>query len=477
RAVDANNNGVIDDMQNVDTTTNNDANNNGLSDAVELAEGGNVNSGIGVTPRDSFNTAGDNLPDFVDLDSDDDTIPDATEARATGDYVAYTGSGDAADSDDDGILDIYDDNTSFGSTDATFKTGSNAPNADADDNADAIPDYLDTDSDGDGEADSDEAGLITTAPTYADPDGSVNDPLGTLGLKNVDSDDTEVDFRSINVPPIIDLNSSADPSDTDRGFTSGYLAGDAPVNITDVDAGILEPTGDDVGLIYITPGNLQDGADENLVIAGQTFALDANLTIGGVAIPGFAKSIDIEYSDGLFTIAEVSAGVLTVAEAEAVVRSVQYQNTSATPTDGAGTDRTFDIQFAKYEPSTVIIDFEELTAGTRATAAQIGSDPWWASAAADNGNIMNAANAGPFNQTMADNATGNFIFHQTQGNVPNDERIVFGQSGLAVIPNTDYTVSIDLARQNAASAGPFEVLINGNSIGIVNLNSGPIQDW
>ena len=27
------------------------------------------------------------------------------------------------------------------------------------------------------------------------------------------------------------------------------------------------------------------------------------------------------------------------------------------------------------------------------------------------------------------------------------------------------------------SAGPFEVLINGTSIGLINVNSGPIQDW
>jgi hypothetical protein len=45
----------------------------------------------------------------MSLDSDSDGIPDATEARATADYIEYPATiDDAADSDDDGILDIYD---------------------------------------------------------------------------------------------------------------------------------------------------------------------------------------------------------------------------------------------------------------------------------------------------------------------------------------------------------------------------------
>ena len=120
---DVNGDGVIDDLQNADPLTNNDANNNGLSDAVELAEGGDNNSGVGVTPRASDD--GDTIPDYLDLDSDGDSIPDATEARATEDYVAYNGTDDAADSDDDGILDVFDDNSTFGSTSTAFKSGNN----------------------------------------------------------------------------------------------------------------------------------------------------------------------------------------------------------------------------------------------------------------------------------------------------------------------------------------------------------------
>ena len=139
----------------------------------------------------------------MNLDSDSDGIPDATEARATGGYVAYTGTNDAADSDDDGILDIYDSDSSagpgpgtFGSTLSLFKTGTNTPNDDSDD-SDEVPDYLDTDSDGDAILDSAESGTISGV-SFVDPDGSVNNPSTTL--TNSDNDPSDVDFRSLNLP-------------------------------------------------------------------------------------------------------------------------------------------------------------------------------------------------------------------------------------------------------------------------------------
>ena len=113
---------------------------------------------------------------------------------------------------------------------------------------------------------------------------------------------------------------------------------------------------------------------------------------------------------------------------DALIRSVTYRNEAASLDDSIA--RTFDFQVAQFDPSTFVIDFEELTPGTQATAEQIGSDPWWANAAAQNGQIQDADNAGPFNQTLADNADGTFLFHNTGGNVPNDQRIVFGADNI-----------------------------------------------
>jgi len=123
----------------------------------------------------------------------------SVQQRATSNYVAYPLTIDStADSDGDGILNIYDNFGGFGSTNSLFITGINFPYLEANDALDSIPDYLDLDSDGDGINDQIEAGVITVPPSYSDPDGSVNDPIGSSdGLENSDSDPTDIDFRSL----------------------------------------------------------------------------------------------------------------------------------------------------------------------------------------------------------------------------------------------------------------------------------------
>ena len=100
----------------------------------------------GVMGTTAVDTDLDSTPNYLDLDSDGDTIPDATEARDTASYVAYPVTiDDAADIDDDGILDIYDTGSAFGGGSAAFKSGSNFANSDNDDTTDSVPDYLDLD--------------------------------------------------------------------------------------------------------------------------------------------------------------------------------------------------------------------------------------------------------------------------------------------------------------------------------------------
>lgn len=205
---DTNGNGTIELSESFvdDGVLTNSTASNGLDDRIENLLGA---AGSGVTPVDSFNTAGDNIADWLDLDADDDGIPDAIEARATANYIAYPSTiDDIADSDDDGILDVFDDTVGFGSTLAGFKTGGRTPNADANDTADTTPDYLDLDSDGDGNTDADESDLTTiNGVAYSDPDGNINDPLsdadGSILMENVDSDNSDVDFRSLNIANVI----------------------------------------------------------------------------------------------------------------------------------------------------------------------------------------------------------------------------------------------------------------------------------
>ena len=145
---------------------------------------------------------GDGVDDFLDLDSDGDGIPDTVEAQPTTPYVAPTG----VDTDGDGVDDAFDDPAVEHG--AAFITP-------VDTDGDGVADYLDTDSDNDGIDDVVESGLTPGADnngdgiadniapnSYSDPDGIVADPINDLD--NVDSDASDVDYRSINLEAVDD---------------------------------------------------------------------------------------------------------------------------------------------------------------------------------------------------------------------------------------------------------------------------------
>jgi len=162
-----------------------DINLNGLNDALDLLIAG----GSYTIP----DTDGDGVPDYLDLDSDNDSYFDVDEAgllNGDGD-INGDGKGDLADSDRDGILDLYDNHTGFGTTARAY-----AQNTDGSGN----PDYLDPDADDDGKFDI-QNGL------YADLDGN-ND--GTIDI------DTDTDKDGI--ADIFDTNDAAigSPRDLDN---------------------------------------------------------------------------------------------------------------------------------------------------------------------------------------------------------------------------------------------------------------------
>ena len=104
-----------------------------------------------------------------------------------------TTGGDAGDTDNDGVLDHFEDATAVTGTEGVF--GGNFAALNDDDN-NGTPDYISTDSDGDGILDSVEAqtnGILPTDVTFADADGT----LVPATLQNVDNDTSDVDFRSI----------------------------------------------------------------------------------------------------------------------------------------------------------------------------------------------------------------------------------------------------------------------------------------
>jgi hypothetical protein len=123
----------------------------------------------------NFDADGDGVPNHLDLDSDNDGIPDLIEAGG----VDTNGDGqidNSTDTDSDGLADVYDNNDTDGptgtspcsvlpnclintSTSLLFDTDANGTNNNlADFDGDGLPNYLDLDSDNDGITDVIEAG-------------------------------------------------------------------------------------------------------------------------------------------------------------------------------------------------------------------------------------------------------------------------------------------------------------------------------
>ena len=178
-----------------------DTDGDGVVSAAEAVAAGLTDAdGDGVwdgTDQPPVDTDGDGVADYLDLDSDDDGIPDAVEAQPT---AGYQSPSIGADADGDGIVDTFDDGT--GDHGGNFTTPE-------DTDGDGTPDYLDTDSDNDGLDDTIESGL-TLSGVDADGDGiddgvapnSYGDTDGVISntgsdLTEADGDTSDVDFRSI----------------------------------------------------------------------------------------------------------------------------------------------------------------------------------------------------------------------------------------------------------------------------------------
>ena len=172
-----------------------DANSNGFADGVKGADGWDdtIDALASLGLR---NTDGDANPDYLDIDSDNDGIPDNIEGMSTGSYQFATGT----DTDNDGIDNRYDGTVGFGGN-------GNTPN---DQEGDLIPDYIDTDTDNDGVLD------VVEGNDY-NMNGLVDD---LVTLTGIDTDGDGLDNRFDN------NNASIEGTSAYMG-TLGSLVGDA----------------------------------------------------------------------------------------------------------------------------------------------------------------------------------------------------------------------------------------------------------
>ncbi|MFL0160989.1 T9SS type B sorting domain-containing protein [Aquirufa salirivi] len=175
-----------------------------------------------------IDTDSDGTSDFLDLDSDNDCIPDRIELGADGDgdeipnfrdldsdndgMLDSQEAGDCQqprDSDSDGLYDFEDADADNDTIPDSVEVGPNPTNP-VDTDMDGKADYLDVDSDGDGIPDAVEAGSNPSKPVDSDGDGKAN-------YQDLDSDnDTIPDSVEAGLNPI-------KPVDTDSDGMADYL--------------------------------------------------------------------------------------------------------------------------------------------------------------------------------------------------------------------------------------------------------------
>ena len=249
----------IDDAFDVTTTGGTDSNNDGIDDATVAL----------------LDTDRDGTLDMLDIDSDNDGIPDSVEANLT----------PLVDSDADGIHDRFDvDNT--GGTDSNNDGIDDAQANVLDTDGDTVADFRDLDSDNDGLTDVSEAGGTDTAPE----DGLIDDPANNQGsLTNPTNDDGDslANYRDLE---------STNPSNNGNGPFDIGSRDDAAALDTNND-GLVDDTADRDG------DGIRDAVDENNFGFGSLTDVD---------LDGIVNSRDLDDdNDGIPDIAEGSGLVDT----------------------------------------------------------------------------------------------------------------------------------------------------------------------
>jgi len=246
-----------------------DSDGDGISD---IEEGSETN----------VDTDNDGIPDYLDLDSDNDSKTDKDEGTADTDSDSkadFRDVDEVIDSDNDGIandIDTDDDNDGILDTNEGFN---NTPPTDTD--LDTIPDYLDLDSDNDGYSDKNEGEVDTDGDGTKDFRDTDSDNDGIL-----DADEGSGDEDGDNIPNRVDFNpygTSGKPVVADNYTYSGEINTtisfnwiDA-TNATDADGDTLsaivsiEPSKGMVTisneiLTYYPDANIANGATDSLTL-------------------------------------------------------------------------------------------------------------------------------------------------------------------------------------------------------------------
>ncbi|MBK7432715.1 MAG: T9SS type A sorting domain-containing protein [Chitinophagaceae bacterium] len=175
-----------------------DANLNGIVDGALGTNGWSTTVSAMPGPLTIRSTDGDGKADYVDIDSDDDGIPDNIEGMSTAGYLMPV----TTDTDGDGLANTYDNVVGYGGSGIFVY----------DHDFDGTPDYRDTNSDGDSQLDIIEGNDFNL-------NGLADDNVTLTGL-DTDNDGLDNRFDS--------LNSTTNVKGTSyRMGTGGTFTGDA----------------------------------------------------------------------------------------------------------------------------------------------------------------------------------------------------------------------------------------------------------
>ena len=177
---------------------------------------------------DDVDTDGDGFPDRLDIDADDDGIPDNVEGQTTAGYIPPSG----VDADNDGLDDAYEDGDFEGITPNNHDGTDNPDYIDLDSDNDTVPDnnegndfnfdgipdqtFTGIDTDGDGLDDGYEGSDVNDGFDVNDEiDDPANDLPDTDGTEDVNYRDFDDDGDGIDTPDE-DGNGDGDPTNDDE---------------------------------------------------------------------------------------------------------------------------------------------------------------------------------------------------------------------------------------------------------------------
>ncbi|MBA6417410.1 choice-of-anchor L domain-containing protein [Colwellia sp. 6M3] len=279
-----------------------DSDNDGIDDAIDVDETGGVDAnGDGVDDNVApANTDGDLAPDYIDVDSDGDGIPDYWESGALN-----------VDSDMDGIDDAFDVDITGGSDINGDGIDDNAtpPNNDAD----TSPDFQDLDSDNDGISDAIESGALGI-DTDGDGIDDYFDVDQTGGVDangdGIDDDVMPIDTDNDGIPDFQDPDSDNDglPDVIETGATGIDTDGDGIDDAFDVNqTGGVDLDGDGMDdntspyALDSDGDGIADHLDNDSDNDGLNDGVEAGLSGNDTDGDGIDDSIDVDETGGTDT--------------------------------------------------------------------------------------------------------------------------------------------------------------------------------